>query len=65
MRRGPAYLGGAKPLGWRRLVGCGVATLIVLILAYFLAFYLIHVFCPGGHCQGPPPDVNTTAPVQP
>jgi len=59
MFRGPEYMGGAKRRGWRGIVGCGVATLIVLVVALFLAFQLMHVLCsPTTGCQGPPPDTT-------
>ena len=58
MGGGPAYMGSGKQRGWRGLVGCGVITLVVLIVAVFLAAYFIPtLICGTGHagCPGPIP----------
>jgi hypothetical protein len=65
MGGGPAYMGGGTRWGRWGVVGCGIATLIGLVIVMFLAFNSIHVFCPGGHCPGPPPDTSATQPVSP
>jgi hypothetical protein len=64
MGGGPAYMGGRKQRTWR-VVGCGIATVIGLAIFMFLAFNSIHVFCPGGHCPGPPPETSATQSASP
>jgi hypothetical protein len=53
MRRGPAYLGGAKPQNWRVLLGCGVLTVIVVMVGVILVYSLPHIIC-GNYGAGCP-----------
>jgi hypothetical protein len=47
----PAYLGGGQPPEWRKLVGCAIVTLVVLVIAVVL-IYILPAFLVCGDPSG-------------
>jgi hypothetical protein len=41
----PGYLGGAEPPSTRRLVTCGIITVVVVIVGVILIYSLPHIIC--------------------
>jgi hypothetical protein len=53
--REPSYLGGGEPPSSRRLVTCGLITVIAVIVGVILIYSLPHIICGkyGAGCPHP------------